>query len=158
MLVWGYKKAREIIRRAAFYRGEVPETHPRFPEGSKAGCQKFEDRLPAGEVANLEYSAEDDAAIEQFLRERVNTTWHSLGTCKMVPRERAEGHEHGERERYGVVDETLAVYGVRGLRLADLSVIPENIGSNTNNTAMLVGEMAAKFVARDVLGLELEGA
>ena len=55
----------------------------------------------------VKYSREDDEAIEDWIRGNVHTTWHSMGTCKMAPRE--EG---------GVVDKDLNVYGVEGLKVA----------------------------------------
>ncbi|RYP21424.1 hypothetical protein DL767_009277 [Monosporascus sp. MG133] len=77
----------------------------------------------------------------KWLRENVATTWHSLGTCKMAP-----------REKNGVVDETLSVYGVTGLKIADLSIPPSNVGAHTNNTALTIGEKAASIFIRE-LGL-----
>ncbi|KAK7983350.1 polyketide synthase [Apiospora arundinis] len=137
--LWAYKKQREFMRRTKMYRGELAAGHPKFPAGSKAACVETEQ---AGEnVQDIEYTAEDDAAIEQHLRENVNTTWHSLGTCKMAP-----------RESKGVVDQNLSVYGVQGLKLADLSIVPENVGANTNNTALMIGERAAAIFIKE-LGL-----
>lgn len=92
-------------------------------------------------VADLEYSEEDDRAIEQWLRENINTTWHSLGTAKMAP-----------REEKGVVDANLNVHGVTGLKIADMSIPPMNVAANTNNTALLIGEKAADIIIRE-LGL-----
>jgi len=57
------------------------------------------------------------------------------------------------REKTGVVDGNLSVYGVKGLKLADLSVPPENVGANTGNTAFLVGEKAADIFVKE-LGLD----
>ncbi|KAK0720183.1 GMC oxidoreductase-domain-containing protein [Lasiosphaeris hirsuta] len=142
MLIWAYKNAREILRRTTFYRGEVAQGHPRFPEGSKAACVEVEERLfqaDRAEVEDLEYTAEDDQAIEQFMRESVETTWHSLGTCKMAP-----------RAEMGVVDKDLNVYGVRGLKVVDLSIVPENVGANTNNTALVIGEKGADIIAEEL--------
>ncbi|KAI1207668.1 GMC oxidoreductase [Annulohypoxylon truncatum] len=140
--VWAYKKGREILRRTGIYRGEVPGRHPRFPEGSKAGVlREWSAPVEGCEMQDLEYSAEDDAAIEQYLRENIQTTWHSLGTAKMAP-----------REEMGVVDKDLNVYGVRGLKVADLSIPPENVAANPNNTALMIGEKAADIIARE-LGL-----
>ncbi|KAK3328178.1 alcohol oxidase-like protein [Cercophora scortea] len=136
-LVWAYKKNREIMRRTPYYRGEVASGHPKFPPGSKAACVELDAAL--SEVKDIEYSAEDDAAIEQLVREITNTTWHSLGTNKMAP-----------REELGVVDKDLNVYGVRGLKVIDLSIAPENVGANTNNTAMMIGEKGADIVAREL--------
>ena len=75
----------------------------------------------------------------QWLRENVETTWHSLGTCKMRPRDRG-----------GVVGEGLGVYGVAGLKVADLSICPTNVGGHTNNTAMTIGEKAAGILVKEL--------
>ncbi|KAJ4334917.1 hypothetical protein N0V87_006512 [Didymella glomerata] len=135
--LWAYKMQREILRRTTFYRGELAAGHPKFPEGSKVACAEIEE--PLSNVQSLVYSQEDDAAIEQWLRENVNTTWHSLGTCKMAP-----------REQDGVVDARLNVHGVSGLKIADLSIPPENVGANTNNTALVIGEKAAEFILAEL--------
>lgn len=51
------------------------------------------------------------------------------------------------------MDSTLSVYGIKGLKLADLSVPPENVGANTNNTALMIGEKAADIFIQE-LGLK----
>jgi hypothetical protein len=63
--VWAYKKMREIYRRTTKYRGELPLGHPTFPEGSKAGLVDLrnQDHSLEGEIPDLEYSLEDDAAL-----------------------------------------------------------------------------------------------
>ncbi|KAM5384628.1 hypothetical protein ACJZ2D_001373 [Fusarium nematophilum] len=139
--IWAYKKQREIMRRTPMYRGEVAAGHPRFPTGSKAACVEL-DAAPSN-VEDLQYSLEDDKAIEQWIRENIATTWHSIGTAKMAP-----------REKHGVVDGHLNVWGTKGLKLADLSIPPMNVGANTNNTAMVVGEKAADIIIKE-LGLGL---
>lgn len=136
--IWGYKKTREIMRRTNMYAGEVPLCHPVFPEGSRAGLA---DAPIHGSVKDLEYTAEDDVAIESFIRDRVATLWHSLGTARMAP-----------REKMGVVDGSLDVYGVTGLKVMDLSIVPSNVGGNTNSTALLIGEKGASLAA-EYLGL-----
>ncbi|KAI1759523.1 GMC oxidoreductase [Hypoxylon sp. FL1150] len=144
--IWGYKKGREIMRLTKMYRGEPAAYHPKFPEGSKAACiEEWDGTIDASsEMSNPEYSPEDDKAIEQFLRENIQTTWHSIGTAKMAP-----------REEMGVVGKNLNVYGLRGLKVVDVSIAPENVGANTNNTAMVIGERAADIIANE-LGLSLE--
>ncbi|EEU38475.1 uncharacterized protein NECHADRAFT_98136 [Fusarium vanettenii 77-13-4] len=132
--LWAYKKSREIMRRTSMYRGELEAGHPQWPAGSKAASPEFDGK-------DVEYSAEDDEAIEQWIRGHVETTWHSIATCKMAP-----------REENGVVDGRLNVWGTKGLKLADLSIVPKNVGGNTGNTAMLVGEKAADIIIKD-LGL-----
>ncbi|KAF1945043.1 alcohol oxidase-like protein [Clathrospora elynae] len=140
--IWAYKKHREILRRTNFYRGELAAGHPKFPSGSAVAVVENVD-APLSDVQDLVYSKEDDAAIEQWLRENVNTTWHSLGTCKMAP-----------REDDGVVDKDLNVYGVSGLKIADLSIPPENVGGNTNNTALVIGEKAADIILMELRGCQ----
>ncbi|KAI9690385.1 MAG: hypothetical protein M1822_009347 [Bathelium mastoideum] len=139
--IWAYKKQREIMRRLDAYRGEVASWHPPFPATSDAVCIETDAPLADG-VRNITYTVEDDKVIEQFLRERIGTTWHSLGTCKMAP-----------REEKGVVDESLSVYGVERLKVADLSIVPHNVAANTNNTALAVGEKAADIFIKE-LGLK----
>ncbi|KAF4831757.1 Alcohol oxidase [Colletotrichum siamense] len=137
--IWAYKKAREIARRTALYRGEVAGGHPAFAPTSKAALVDDVSADAHKNVVNIEYTAEDDKAIEQFVRENLNTTWHSLGTAKMAP-----------RDDKGVVDSSLSVYGVERLKLVDLSICPENVGANTNNTAFVVGEKAADIIAKEL--------
>ncbi|KAJ3528098.1 hypothetical protein NM208_g10374 [Fusarium decemcellulare] len=60
------------------------------------------------------------------------------------------------REEFGVVDGRLNVWGTKGLKLADLSIVPANVGANTNNTAIVVGEKAADIIIKD-LGLGQRG-
>jgi choline dehydrogenase-like flavoprotein len=139
--VWLYKTQREIARRMDVYRGEVPGGHPPFPARSNAAPVELADGPLSGEVSNIVYTAEDDAILEQWLRANVGTTWHSCGTCKMAP-----------REKNGVVDGRLNVYGVKGLKIADLSILPRNVAANTCNTAMAIGEKAADIIIGD-LGL-----
>jgi alcohol oxidase len=140
--VWGYKRARAIARKLPFFKGEVAATHPQYPNGSAAAAIVSSSAEHVGEEM-ISYSAEDDAAIEAWIRRSVGTTWHSLGTCAMKPRE--EG---------GVVDFRLNVYGTQALKVADLSIAPDNIGGNVGNTAFAIGEKAALLVAED-LGINL---
>lgn len=72
--VWGYKKNREIIRRMASFRGEHAPTHPLFPVGSPAACRD----KPERDISDIKYTAEDDLAIENWVRELVETSWHSM--------------------------------------------------------------------------------
>jgi alcohol oxidase len=140
--LWAYKMSREIARRLPYFKGELELGHPKFPEGSKAVPGVGLGQSPT-EIKDIEYSAEDDRIIEDWIRDNLNTTWHSLGTCQMR-----------EREKGGVVDKDLNVYGTTGLKVADLSMVPENVGANTNNTALVVGEKAAVIIGKE-LGIEV---
>jgi choline dehydrogenase len=48
-----------------------------------------------------------------------------------------------------VVDHELRVHGVKGLRVADASIMPTMVSSNTNAPSFLVGERCADFLLRD---------
>jgi choline dehydrogenase len=52
-------------------------------------------------------------------------------------------------EADSVVDERLRVHGVRGLRVADASVMPTIASSNTNAPSIMIGEKAADLVRAD---------
>lgn len=147
--LWAYKMQREIARRLPYYRGELELGHPKFPAGSAAALASIPidaaDSKPGsiGQNDRIQYSKEDDELIEDWVRGNLNTTWHSMGTCAMQAKEKG-----------GVVDKDLNVYGVQGLKVADLSICPENVGANTNNTALVVGEKAALIIGRE-LGIEV---
>ncbi len=67
-----------------------------------------------------------------MLREVTHTN-HLCGTCAMGP----------ASDRQAVVGQTGLVHGVEGLRVADLSIIPDCVRANTNATAMMIGERLA---------------
>ncbi|KAF5341756.1 hypothetical protein D9611_001815 [Ephemerocybe angulata] len=135
---WTYKHLREIARRMGFYRGEVLDSHPNFSEKSAAIC-KPEDGPIDINAPRIAYTVEDDAAIDDFHRRTIGTAWHSMGTCAMKPRSKG-----------GVVDSRLNVYGTTHLKVADLSICPENVGANTYNTALAVGAKAAMLIAEEL--------
>ncbi|KUL83021.1 hypothetical protein ZTR_09305 [Talaromyces verruculosus] len=143
-MLYGYKLQRDIVRRLSHYRGPLETSHPKFPPGSKASYD-YVDALSAekGFPVPIEYNSEDDDAIRDYIRQSVETTWHSMSTCAMK-----------KRELGGVVDERLNVYGVEGLKVADLSICPQNVAANTYSTALAIGEKAATLVAED-LGITL---
>jgi alcohol oxidase len=138
VLRWGYKKMREIMRRMKMYRGEVPLGHPRFPKGSPAECKAAEGPVDT-DAPDIVYSKDDNDVIDQFHRDNVSTSWHSMGTCAMKP-----------REDRGVVDPQLNVYGTQCLKVADCSIAPANVGANTYNTAIAIAEKAAVLIAAEL--------
>lgn len=136
---WAYKMSREIARRLPYYAGELPLGHPAFAESSAAKLSPGPLSSSPSSITDIVYTPEDDLVIDSWIRGNLSTTWHSLGTCRMAPRDAG-----------GVVDKSLNVYGTADLKVVDLSIVPENVGANTNNTALVVGEKAACIIAREM--------
>ena len=72
--------------------------------------------------------------IAEFVRDAAGTYSHPVGTCAMGVHQDA------------VVDPKLQVYGIRGLRIADASVMPAIPAANTNAPTLMIAEHAAKLI------------
>jgi choline dehydrogenase len=79
---------------------------------------------------------DDDEALERDIRNRADSQYHPVGTCKMGP----------DSDPMAVVDERLRVRGIDALRVADASIMPTLVGGNTNVPAIMIGEKAADLV------------
>lgn len=144
MAAWVYKTQREVFRRLDMYRGEYAPLHPPFADDSEATCGRTEGPLPR-DAPPIRYTPADEAVLAEWVRGNVGQNWHGLGTCKMAP-----------RSKKGVVDARLGVYGVGGLKVADLSVAPVNVAANTASAAFAIGEKAADVFIKE-LGLACKG-
>jgi choline dehydrogenase len=80
-------------------------------------------------------TSEDE--LINYIRKTGQTAWHAISTCRMGS------------DEMSVVDHRLRVYGVEGLRVADISIMPTLVSPNTNAPAILIGEKAADMIIQD---------
>lgn len=81
---------------------------------------------------------DDDAQLDELIRNRADTVYHPVGTCRM-------GNDEGS-----VVDPTLRARGVDGLWVADASIMPRLVSGNTNAPSIMIGERCADFVQQEL--------
>jgi choline dehydrogenase-like flavoprotein len=76
-----------------------------------------------------------------YARAATISNWHPVGTAVMLPREKG-----------GVVDSDLKVYGVKGLRVVDSSIMPVITRGNPQTTVYAVAERAADIILGKLSG------
>ncbi len=111
-MVIAIKKVREILNQPAF------ASHAK------------EEEIPGPNV-------QTDEQIADWLREKTETLYHPVGTCKMGT------------DPMAVVDPQLRVHGIVGLRVIDASVMPTLIGGNTNAPTTMIAEKGAAMILQD---------
>jgi choline dehydrogenase len=75
-----------------------------------------------------------ESELIEYIRNHASTIWHPVGTCKM-------GYD-----RMAVVDPELRVHGIRGLRVADASIMPTIVSANPNAATIMIGEKASDLI------------
>ena len=158
--VWGHGLSCHVCLLRPKSRGEVtlnsadpfedPKIDPKFlshPDDMRdmiAGYKKMMNILNSEAVSKYTSShvqrpvdINDDKDIEQAIREDADTVYHPVGTCKMG------------NDEMSVVDDSLKVYGLDGLRVVDASIMPTLIGGNTNAPTIMIGEKASDMIIND---------
>lgn len=83
----------------------------------------------------------DDAKMRDWIINNTVIDWHPVGSCGMGGRGGIQA---------GVVDERLRVYGVKGLRVADASIMPLQISAHLQATVYAIAEKAAHMILEDL--------
>lgn len=101
-----------------------------------------------GETEDTEHDFTD------WVRDTTITDWHPVGTCAMGGGSASEANgasQGGEAKAPNgyVVDSRLNVYGVRGLRVCDASIMPLQISAHLQATVYAIGEKGASLILED---------
>lgn len=84
------------------------------------------------DLFTAEVKSDDD--IRAILRQRVDTVYHPVGSCKMGVDDMA------------VVNPQLQVYGIQNLRVVDAAIMPNVINGNTNAPVVMIAEKAVDLI------------
>jgi choline dehydrogenase len=89
-----------------------------------------------GPELNPGAAIESDEQLDDWITRTAETIYHPVGTCRMGV----------AGDPLAVVDDTLKVMGLNGLRVVDASVMPTLIGGNTNAPTIMIAEKAADMI------------
>ena len=78
-----------------------------------------------------------DEDLIDHIKKTLETLYHPVGTCRM-------GNEENS-----VVNNKLQVHGIKNLRIADASIMPDIISGNTNAACIMIAERAADFILKN---------
>lgn len=78
--------------------------------------------------------SQSDEEILEFLKNKANTIYHPVGTCKMG------------NDDMAVVDNELQVHGIESLRVVDASIMPTLISGNTNAPTIMIAAKIADVI------------
>jgi len=115
----------------------APSDLPKLREGFKLAREVAYSK-PLDPFRGVEKSPGDkvktDAEIDAFIRRTVITAHHPAGSCAM-----GIGPD-------SVLDPTLRVRGVEGLRVVDASAMPDMVGAHINACVLMMAEKAADMI------------
>lgn len=81
--------------------------------------------------------------FSSWVRDSTITDWHPVGTCAMGGKSKEDGY---------VLNSRLRVYGTKGLRVCDASVMPLQISAHLQATVYAIAEKGADIMMEDWKG------
>lgn len=139
-------KARGEVKLASANAADAPLIDPKFLENDddmalmKMGARRQIEILESDAFKQYRgnmlhpINPADDAELEADIRNRADTQYHPVGSCKMG------------NDDMAVVDSELRVHGVANLRVVDGSIMPSLVGGNTNAPIIMLAEKAADMI------------
>lgn len=113
---------------------EMAARHAAFVERFVATAP-FSELIKPGGATIPEVRARDLETAKEVIRQSAVSDFHPCGSCSMRPKDRG-----------GVVDDKLRVYGVKGLRVVDASIFPIVPLGNIQTSVYAVAEKAADII------------
>jgi choline dehydrogenase len=114
---------------------DLIDTRNGFRETRRVFMQQAFDEYRGKQLKpSADINVEDDAQVDQWIRDTGETLYHPVGTCKMGSDDMAVVNEHG------------AVHGMQGLRVIDASLMPTLIGGNTNAPTIMMAEKISDHI------------
>ena len=112
-------------------------------DGQRFFLRAFQEQPLANHIARIAIPTDpSDDALRAHCQRFVKTNYHPSGTCRMG----APG------DPLAVLDSRLRVRGLDGLRICDLSAMPNIPAGNTAAPAMMLGSRCATFILEPRLG------
>ncbi|KAF5286207.1 hypothetical protein FQA39_LY16377 [Lamprigera yunnana] len=85
------------------------------------------------------FAPDSDDYWKCAIRNIGNSVYHPVGSCKMGPKD----------DSAAVVDSRLRVYGIKGLRVVDASIMPRIVSCNPNAAVIMIGQKASEMIKED---------
>lgn len=142
-------ESRGTVRLNSAEAGDAPRIDPNFLDAERdietlrAGVRMSHRIVDAPPLSGYKphdrhaVNLDDDADLDTLIRNRADTVYHPVGTCRMGPDEDS------------VVDTKLKARGIEGLWVADASIMPRLISGNTNAPSIMIGERCADFIRQE---------
>lgn len=116
-----------------------PDDMAAMVEGQRFFARAFQREPLAGRIKRLaipDSGKMDDASLTEHCRRFVKTNYHPASTARMGT----------DGDPMAVLDACMRVRGIKGLRVADMSAVPDINAGNTNAPAMMLGARCADFI------------